>query len=53
MNEKIDYLSEDFSSINNKELQKELLENPSMNNIYSKDTFDGINEISQLYNDLK
>ena len=52
MNEKIDYLSEDFSSINNKELQKELLENPSMNNIYSKDTFDGINEISQLYNDL-
>ena len=49
MNEKEDLLSEDFSSLNNGELQKELLENKSMNNI---GTIDGLYEIRQLYNDL-
>lgn len=49
MNEKEDFLSENISSVNDKELKKELLENQSFNNL---DTIDGLYEISQLYNGL-
>ena len=49
MNEKEDFLSENISSINDKELKKELLKNQSFNNL---DTIDGLYEISQLYNGL-
>ena len=45
MKERGDLLSEDISSINNEELEKELLENQSMNIIYRKDTNDGLKEI--------
>ena len=49
MNEKEDFLSENISSVNDKELKKELLKNQSFNNL---DTIDGLYEISQLYNGL-
>ena len=52
MKERGDLLSEDISSINNAELEKELLENQSMNIIYSKDTNDGLKEIRDLYKGL-
>ena len=52
MNEKEDNLSNDFSSFNNMELQKELLENRSNINLNSKDTFEGLKQISLSYNDL-
>ena len=49
MNENVEFLSEHLSSLDNKELQKELLENKSMNNT---DTYDGLYELNQLYNDM-
>ena len=52
MKERGDLLSEDISSINNAELEKELLENQSMNIIYRKDTNDGLKEIRDLYKGL-
>ena len=52
MNEREDSLSENLSSFSHKELQKELLDSPSMINNFSKETNNGLNEISQIYKDL-
>ena len=52
MNEKEDNFSNEFSSFNNMELQKELLENRSNINLNSKDTFEGLKQISLTYKDF-
>ena len=51
-NENIDDSDNDKISFNNNELEKELLDNPSINNIYSDRDTNSINSINSEINDL-